>query len=68
MCLASEKYKKSLSDLTHDWLLNLPANAVCTLVGFDRDLRTSSLSMAELWILNKSMATDWSGYPVATSL
>lgn len=38
--------------------------ALCALVGFDGDLRTPSLSMAELWILNKSMPSDWTPEPL----
>lgn len=34
------------------------------LVGFDRDLRTPSLSMPKLWILNKSMPSDWALEPL----
>lgn len=33
-------------------------------VGFVRDLRTPGLSMAELWILNKSMPSDWTPEPL----
>lgn len=45
-------------DFTHDWLLKW-------VVGHDGDLRTPSLSSAQLWILNKSMASDWTPEPLA---
>lgn len=47
-----------MSDFTHDWLLKW-------VVGHDRDLRMPSLSSTELWILNKSMASDWTLEPLA---
>lgn len=38
---------------------------LCSLVGFDRALRTPSLSRTPLWILNKSMPSDWTLEPLA---
>lgn len=37
---------------------------LCALVGFSRDLKTLSSSMAERWILNKSMPCDWTLEPL----
>lgn len=47
-----------IGDFTHDWLLKWA-------VGHDGDLRMPSLSSTELWILNKSMASDLSPEPLA---
>lgn len=47
----SDTHAVEMGDFTHDWLLKW-------VVGHDGDLRMPSLSSTELWILNKSMASD----------
>ena len=56
-----EERHSIISDLTRDWLLDWICAHLLALTG---DSRTPSLSMAQLWILNKSMPSDWTPEPL----